>query len=102
VGIGGDIAKRIDITDIAPAAAQLRLAQVARDAAEPRTHALRIAQLAQMSPRDDERILGNVFTEREIARDRKGDGGDGTMMTLDEATERANVTRNARGNELLI
>ncbi|HNW40896.1 MAG TPA: hypothetical protein PKN08_03245, partial [Opitutaceae bacterium] len=71
--------------------AEMREGQVARGPADPRTKPSRVAQLAQLRPRGDERLLREVFTHLEIAAHGVGDGTGGRLMPRYEHAKRCAV-----------
>jgi hypothetical protein len=86
--------------DLAAAAPSRLAREVARDPAQPRTQAIRLAQLIELTPRRDERLLGDVLAERLIARSAVRHRGDDPLVALDERPERRGLTALTRGEQL--
>src|SRR4029079_11206624 len=81
-----------DLADAAPAPGAIRLASgVHGDPLEPGVEALRIADLADLPPRRDERVLGGVAGIGLVAEDRVGQAVDGIHTNADELLERVEV-----------
>ena len=87
-----DVARRL-----APQLPAARPRQVARDAAQPGRDPLAVAQLSELGPCEQERVLRDVLAVHAVAHRRIGDGTHGALVPLDERAERGGVT-GARGS----
>ena len=99
-GLTGDV---VDVLEHLATPALARIASdVARDPAQPRGQAVRIAKVGEPPPRDDERILRHVVGEAAIAGRAERDGVHGALVPLDEPSERGAVAAPARLDQLAV
>ena len=75
---------------------------VARDPTQPRRQTIRIAQLAEPSPRGDERILRDVIRERSITGCRERHRIHRALVPLDQRGEGGAIAPSARLDQVTV